>query len=53
MIGNQDLLDMILFGHFLVVSLFGKEANQVKVATVLFILDDNFGFNDSSACIPK
>ena len=32
MIGNQDLLGMILFGYFLAVSPFGKDANQAKVA---------------------
>ena len=46
MIRNQDLLGMILFGYLLVVSPFSKEANQVKVATALFILDDNFEFNE-------
>ena len=54
MIGNQDLLGlMILLGYLLVVSRFDKEANQAKVATSLFILDDKFEFNDSSGCVPK
>ena len=53
MIVNQDLLGMILFGYLSVVSPFGKEANQAKVATSLFIVDDKFEFNDSSGCVPK
>ena len=53
MIGNQDLLGLILFGCLLVVSPFGKEADQTKVATSLFILDDKFELNDSSGCLPK
>ena len=50
MIGSQDLLGLILFGYLLVVSPFGKEANQAKVATALFILDDKI---DSSGYVPK
>ena len=53
MIGNQDLLGLTLFGYLLVASSFSKKANQVKVATALFILGDKFEFNDSSSCVPK
>ena len=53
MIGSQDLLGLILFCYLPVVSLFGKEANQAKVPTSLFILDHKFEFNDTSGCIPK
>ena len=53
MTGNQDLLGLILFGYLLVVSPFGKEVNQAKVATSIFILKDKFEFNDSSGCVPK
>ena len=54
MIGNQeDLLGLILFGYLFVVSPFGKEANQAKVATSLLILDHKFEFNDSSGCVPN
>ena len=53
MIGNQDLFGLILFGYLLIVSPFGKEANQAKVATSLFIVEDKFEFHDSSGCVPK
>ena len=56
MIGNQDLLGLILLGYLLAVLPFGKEANQAKVAPSLFIMDDKFEFignNDSSGCLPK
>ena len=53
MIGNQDLLGLILFGYLFVVSPFGKEAKHAKVATALFILNDKFEFNDSSGCVPE
>ena len=53
MIGNQDFLGVILIGYLLVVSPFGKEANEAKVSTALFILDDKFEFNDSSGWVPK
>ena len=43
MIGNQDLFDLTLFGYLLVVSPSGKEANQAKFATALFILNARGG----------
>ena len=35
MIGNQDLLGLILFGYLLVVSPFSKEANQAEVVLMI------------------